>query len=85
MTECFVIQGRPLPLHFLRRNSKAGCVDANVHTMAKYIMELTIIEYSFMHLPPSKLAAASLAIAMKVRDEKLRTKIGNKTTFTLSS
>ena len=32
--------GRPLPLHFLRRNSKAGNVDALTHTMAKYIMEL---------------------------------------------
>merc|ERR1712241_1221752 len=32
--------GRPLPLHFLRRNSKAGNVDALTHTMAKYAMEL---------------------------------------------
>ena len=61
-----MFQGRPLPLHFLRRNSKAGCVDANVHTLAKYIMELTILEYNLMHLPPSKIAAASLIIAMKV-------------------
>merc|ERR1712241_808411 len=27
--------GRPLPLHFLRRNSKAGNVDALTHTLAK--------------------------------------------------
>ena len=26
--------GRPLPLHFLRRNSKAGNVDALMHTLA---------------------------------------------------
>ncbi len=58
--------GRPLPLHFLRRNSKAGCVDARIHTLAKYIMELTIVEYSLMHIPPSKLAAASLVISIKV-------------------
>jgi len=58
--------GRPLPLHFLRRNSKAGSVDARVHTLAKYIMELTLIEYNMMHVPPSKLAAASLAISVKV-------------------
>jgi hypothetical protein len=50
----------------LRRNSKAGCVDARVHTLAKFLMELTLIEYSLMHIPPSKLAAASLAISMKV-------------------
>lgn len=61
--------GRPLPLHFLRRNSKAGCVDARIHTLAKYIMELTIIEYSMMHIPPSKLAAASLVISIKFFDE----------------
>jgi hypothetical protein len=61
--------GRPLPLHFLRRNSKAGCVDARVHTLAKYIMELTIIEYNMMHIVPSKLAAASLAISIKFFDE----------------
>ena len=26
---------RPLPLHFLRRNSKAGDVDVQQHTLAK--------------------------------------------------
>jgi hypothetical protein len=62
----FVNQGRPLPLHFLRRNSKAGCVDAKVHTLAKYIMELTILEYNLMHIPPSKVAAGALVISMKV-------------------
>merc|ERR1712088_1258038 len=57
--------GRPLPLHFLRRNSKAGQVDATVHTMAKYVMELTLVEYSFAHIPPSKLAASALAFSLK--------------------
>ena len=28
--------GRPLPLHFLRRASKAGGVEAITHTLAKY-------------------------------------------------
>ena len=28
--------GRPLPLHFLRRASKAGGVDSATHTLAKY-------------------------------------------------
>ena len=27
--------GRPLPLHFLRRARKAGCVEAITHTLAK--------------------------------------------------
>ena len=58
--------GRPLPLHFLRRNSKAGQVDATIHTLAKYAMELTLVEYSFAHIPPSKLAATALAISLVV-------------------
>ena len=58
--------GRPLPLHFLRRNSKAGQVDATIHTLAKYAMELTLVEYNWAHVPPSKTAAAALAISLVV-------------------
>lgn len=70
--ECHILKvlgfelGRPLPLHFLRRNSKAGEVDANTHTLAKYLMELTIVEYDLVHLNPSEIAAASLCLAMKL-------------------
>eukprot|EP00094_Tigriopus_californicus_P004729 TCALIF_04549-PA protein Name:"Similar to G2/mitotic-specific cyclin-B (Patella vulgata)" AED:0.22 eAED:0.22 QI:236/0.8/0.83/1/0.8/1/6/328/454 len=60
--------GRPLPLNFLRRNSKAGFVDAQAHTLAKYVMELSLVEYRMAHVPPSVLAAASLGFAMKVLD-----------------
>lgn len=60
--------GRPLPLHFLRRNSKAGQVDAVVHMLAKYVMELTILEYSFAHVLPSKIAATALAFSLKALD-----------------
>ena len=58
--------GRPLPLHFLRRNSKAGQVDATIHTLAKYAMELTLVEYNWAHIPPSKIAATALAISLVV-------------------
>lgn len=34
-----------------------------VHSMAKYIMELTLVDYSTCHLFPSEQAAASLALA----------------------
>jgi len=61
--------GKPLPLHFLRRNSKAGEVDATKHTLAKYLMELTIVDYDFVHHPPSEIAAASLCLAMKTLDQ----------------
>jgi len=64
--------GRPLPLHFLRRNSKAGQVDATAHTMAKYVMELTLLEYRFVHVLPSEVAAAALAFSLKALDVEER-------------
>merc|ERR1719419_2176712 len=60
--------GRPLPLHFLRRASKAGGVEAATHTLAKYIVELSLGVYSLCDLPPSKLSAAALALAMRMLD-----------------
>jgi len=56
--------GRPLPLHFLRRNSKAGDVDIQQHTLAKYFIELCQIEYDMAHIPPSQLAASCLYLAL---------------------
>jgi len=55
--------GRPLPLHFLRRNSKVGSADSEQHTLAKYIMELTLPEYNFAHINPSVMAASSLCLS----------------------
>ncbi len=48
--------GRPLPLHFLRRGSKAGLVDGQVHGLAKYVMELAQLEYKLVSVRPSQLA-----------------------------
>lgn len=61
--------GKPLPLHFLRRDSKAGEVDAKVHTLAKYLMELTIVDYEMVHHPPSLIAAAALWLSMSLLHE----------------
>jgi len=58
--------GRPLPLHFLRRNSKAGDVDILQHTLAKYFIELCQVEYDMAHIPPSQLAASCLYLALMV-------------------
>uniref|UniRef100_A0A3Q3FYZ3 G2/mitotic-specific cyclin-B2 n=1 Tax=Kryptolebias marmoratus TaxID=37003 RepID=A0A3Q3FYZ3_KRYMA len=51
--------GRPLPLHFLRQASKV----ANKHTLAKYLMELTLLDYDMVHYRPSEIAAASLCFS----------------------
>jgi len=58
--------GRPLPLHFLRRNSKAGDVDILQHTLAKYIIEICQLEYDMAHIPPSQLAASSLYLSLLI-------------------
>lgn len=57
---------RPLPLHFLRRNSKAGDVDVLQHTVAKYMVELSLLEYDLAHYPPSLMAAASLYLSLRI-------------------
>jgi len=57
---------RPLPLHFLRRNSKAGDVDVLQHTVAKYLIEISLLEYDMAHLPPSLLAAAALFLSLRL-------------------
>eukprot|EP00062_Callorhinchus_milii_P002288 gi/632938326/ref/XP_007904570.1/ PREDICTED: G2/mitotic-specific cyclin-B2 [Callorhinchus milii] len=61
--------GRPLPLHFLRRASKAGNVDAKKHTLAKYLMELTLMDYDMVHYHPSEVAAAALCLSQRVLDQ----------------
>jgi len=58
--------GRPLPLHFLRRGSKAAYAGASVHTLAKYIMELAMVQYDLVATPPSIIAAASLMLALRL-------------------
>ncbi|XP_062456483.1 G2/mitotic-specific cyclin-B1 [Rhea pennata] len=60
--------GRPLPLHFLRRASKIAEVDLEQHTLAKYLMELSMVDYEMVHFPPSKTAAAASCLALKVLD-----------------
>ena len=58
--------GRPLPLHFLRRNSKAAHADSRIHALAKYLMELTLVEYDCAHWKPSLLAAVSLYVTLRI-------------------
>ncbi|XP_051875582.1 G2/mitotic-specific cyclin-B1 [Pristis pectinata] len=58
--------GRPLPLHFLRRASKIAEVSSEHHTLAKYLMELTIVDYEMVHFPPSQIAAGAFHLAQKV-------------------
>ncbi|XP_011876929.1 PREDICTED: G2/mitotic-specific cyclin-B [Vollenhovia emeryi] len=58
--------GRPLPLHFLRRYSKAGQALPVHHTMAKYFLELSLVHYEMCHYSPSLIAAAALYLAFLI-------------------
>lgn len=58
--------GRPLPIHFLRRASKASNADGAQHMLAKYLMELVLIDYDMAHFRPSEVAAAALCLAQKI-------------------
>ncbi|KAM7015874.1 G2/mitotic-specific cyclin-B2-like isoform 2-T2 [Tautogolabrus adspersus] len=60
--------GRPLPLHFLRRASKVASSDVERHTLAKYLMELTLIDYNMVHYRPSEVAAAALCLSQLLLD-----------------
>lgn len=60
--------GRPLPLHFLRRASKVANADVEKHTLAKYLMELTLLDYQMVHYRPSEVAAASLCLSQLLVD-----------------
>ncbi|KAK7895414.1 hypothetical protein WMY93_020739 [Mugilogobius chulae] len=60
--------GRPVPLQFLRRASKIHEVTAEQHTLAKYLLELTMVDYDMVHFPPSMVASAALALTIKILD-----------------
>ncbi|XP_045850780.1 G2/mitotic-specific cyclin-B1-like [Meles meles] len=60
--------GCPLPLHFLRRASKIGEIGAEQHTLAKYLMELTVLDHDAVHFPPPQIAAGAFYLALKILD-----------------
>jgi hypothetical protein len=53
----------PNPLHFLRRVSKADNYDIQTRTVAKYLIEISCVDYKMMEFSPSCLAAASMWLA----------------------
>ncbi|XP_020640481.3 G2/mitotic-specific cyclin-B2 isoform X1 [Pogona vitticeps] len=61
--------GRPLPLHFLRRAAKVADPSVESYLLAKYLMELTLVDYEMVHYNPSEIAAAALCLSQKVLSE----------------
>ena len=63
----------PLSLHFLRRFSKAGDVDVLQHSLAKFAIELALVEYDLVPVPGSKLAASALCLSLMLLEPKVLT------------
>ncbi|NXC25509.1 CCNB1 protein, partial [Campylorhamphus procurvoides] len=58
--------GFPLPPHFLKRASKIAEVDSQQYVLAKYLMELCIVDYDMVHFPSSRIAAAAFCLSLKL-------------------
>lgn len=56
----------PNPMHFLRRASKADSYDIYTRTVAKYFMEIPLVDHRFMACPPSLISATALFLAKKM-------------------
>lgn len=58
----------PLSYRFLRRYARCAKIAMPQLTLARYILELSLMEYNIVSLSDSKLAAAALLLAMKMQN-----------------
>lgn len=58
--------GWPGPMSFLRRTSKADDYDYETRTLAKYFLEITIMDSRYVASPPSWLAAGAHFLARRL-------------------
>ena len=60
----------PTPYRFLRRFAKCGKTSMETLTLARYLLELSLHQIKFVSKSASKLAAASLLLALKLQNKK---------------
>ncbi|KAK7475504.1 hypothetical protein BaRGS_00033260 [Batillaria attramentaria] len=65
--------GRPISYRFLRRYAKCGRSPIVTLTLARYILELSLMEYKFVSYRDSLLAASCLYIARRMQQEEVWT------------
>ncbi|XP_026731829.1 G2/mitotic-specific cyclin-B1 [Trichoplusia ni] len=61
---------RPIPLNFLRRFVKAAHGTSKNHHLAKYFVDLSLVEYDMAHYRPSELAAAAICLSLYLLSSK---------------
>ncbi|KAF2900166.1 hypothetical protein ILUMI_06014, partial [Ignelater luminosus] len=61
--------GRPLSIHFLRRYNKVARTQAEHHNLAKYFLEICLLEYELCHINPSIQAAAACCLSISILNE----------------
>ncbi|XP_059048639.1 G2/mitotic-specific cyclin-B2 [Achroia grisella] len=70
MTKLGFCLARPIPLSFLRRFVKAAHGTSKNHHLAKYFVDLCLLEYSMAHYRPSELAAAATCLSLYLLSSK---------------
>ncbi|KAL9609894.1 MAG: hypothetical protein Q9167_005365 [Letrouitia subvulpina] len=56
----------PNPMNFLRRISKADNYDIQTRTLAKYFLEISLLDHRFMKYHPSHIAASAMFLARMI-------------------
>ena len=59
----------PNPMHFMRRISKADNYDIQTRTLAKYLLEISLLDHNLMAFPPSVNAAASMYLSRAILEK----------------
>ena len=60
----------PLSYSFLRRYARCASLSIETLTLARYILETSLTQYSLIEEFDSKMAAASLLLALKMKNMK---------------
>lgn len=60
--------GIPLSYRFLRRYARGGKIDMPLLTLARFLLEYSLMDYSMISFSDSKLAAAALYLAIRMKN-----------------
>lgn len=60
--------GIPLSYRFLRRYARCGKINMEILTLARFILETSLLEYEMIEIPDSLIAAAALLLALKMKN-----------------